>query len=167
MHFLRAVPAFPKHPRTAAAKGGGAPRSGRRRASPHPGSARGGWRTIFERGPLGRDADARPARQWRRCGGTIPSGWPRWAASRASRSSRPQQPCSARGQRGACTPVAPLGAGTLVCVRTPVQDYRTTDAPASATAWSCSPEPPLTPIAPTTFPSSFRGMPPAKIMIRP
>ena len=47
------------------------------------------------------------------------------------------------------------------------RDHRTTAAPASATAWSCSPEPPLTPIAPTTFPFSFRGIPPANIMIRP
>src|SRR6185503_7348313 len=39
--------------------------------------------------------------------------------------------------------------------------------PASATAWSCSPEPPLTPMAPTTFPSFFNGIPPAKIMILP
>ena len=30
-------------------------------------------------------------------------------------------------------------------------------APASATAWSCSPDPPLTPMAPTTFPSLLSG----------
>src|ERR1017187_8442449 len=47
------------------------------------------------------------------------------------------------------------------------REHRTTAAPASATAWSCSPEPPLAPIAPTTFPFSLRGIPPAKIMIRP
>jgi hypothetical protein len=29
------------------------------------------------------------------------------------------------------------------------------------------PDPPQTPIAPTTFPSRFNGMPPAKIMILP
>ncbi len=39
--------------------------------------------------------------------------------------------------------------------------------PASATVWSCSPEPPLTPMAPMTLPSRLRGMPPAKIMILP
>jgi len=40
-------------------------------------------------------------------------------------------------------------------------------APASATEWSCFPLPPLTPMAPTTLPSRFSGMPPAKIMTRP
>jgi len=46
------------------------------------------------------------------------------------------------------------------------QSYRAA-APASATAWSCSPEPPLTPMAPTTLPSILSGIPPAKIMILP
>ena len=40
-------------------------------------------------------------------------------------------------------------------------------APASATAWSCSPDPPLTPTAPTTLPPFFSGMPPAKIITLP
>jgi hypothetical protein len=39
--------------------------------------------------------------------------------------------------------------------------------PASATVWSCSPLPLLTPIAPMTIPSRRIGMPPAKIMMRP
>ena len=47
-----------------------------------------------------------------------------------------------------------------------VKELQDAAAPASATAWSCSPEPPLTPTAPTTFPSDFSGIPPAKIMIR-
>ena len=38
---------------------------------------------------------------------------------------------------------------------------------ASATAWSCAPIPPLTPTAPTTLPSCFNGIPPAKIITRP
>ena len=45
--------------------------------------------------------------------------------------------------------------------------YQNAAAPASATAWSWSPDPPLTPMAPTTLPSRFSGMPPAKIMMRP
>ena len=36
-----------------------------------------------------------------------------------------------------------------------------------ATVWSCSSEPPLTLIAPTTLPFRLSGIPPAKIMIRP
>lgn len=40
-------------------------------------------------------------------------------------------------------------------------------APASATAWSCSPDPPLTPMAPTTLPLFLSGMPPAKIITLP
>ena len=40
-------------------------------------------------------------------------------------------------------------------------------APASATAWSCSPDPPLTPMAPTTLPPFLSGMPPAKIITLP
>ena len=39
--------------------------------------------------------------------------------------------------------------------------------PASATAWSFTPELPLTPTAPTTWPPRLMGMPPAKIMILP
>jgi hypothetical protein len=39
-------------------------------------------------------------------------------------------------------------------------------AAASATAWSCSPSPPLTPTAPTIRPSRCSGIPPAKIMMR-
>src|SRR6202034_3947910 len=40
-------------------------------------------------------------------------------------------------------------------------------APASATLWSSTPDPPLTPIAPTTSPPRLIGMPPAKIIILP
>ena len=40
-------------------------------------------------------------------------------------------------------------------------------AAASATVVSCSPSPPLTPTAPTTWPSRSSGMPPAKIITRP
>ena len=40
-------------------------------------------------------------------------------------------------------------------------------AAASATVASCSPSPPLTPTAPTTWPSRLSGMPPAKITTRP
>lgn len=40
-------------------------------------------------------------------------------------------------------------------------------AAASATAWSCVPWPPLTPTAPTTWPSRVSGIPPAKIMTLP
>ena len=47
---------------------------------------------------------------------------------------------------------------------TPPQNPR---APASATAWSCLPMPPLTPTAPTTAPLRFSGTPPAKIITRP
>ncbi len=43
--------------------------------------------------------------------------------------------------------------------------FQNAAAPASATEWSCSPEPPLTPTAPTTLPPRFSGMPPAKIII--
>jgi hypothetical protein len=39
--------------------------------------------------------------------------------------------------------------------------------PASATSWSSSTVPPLTPIAPITSPSRINGMPPAKMTIRP
>lgn len=38
---------------------------------------------------------------------------------------------------------------------------------AAATALSCSPVPPLTPTAPTTWPLCRSGTPPAKIMMRP
>ena len=40
-------------------------------------------------------------------------------------------------------------------------------AAASATAWSCSPVPPLTPTAPTTAPPRRSGTPPAKTITRP
>src|SRR5262249_1887578 len=38
--------------------------------------------------------------------------------------------------------------------------YLNAAAPASATAWSCSGEPPLTPMAPTTLPFRLSAMPP-------
>jgi len=68
------------------------------------------------------------------------------------------QACALRDLRdGTATPCGPGPAGY----------EENAAAPASATAWSCSPEPPLTPIAPTTFPSRLSGIPPAKIMILP
>src|SRR5882757_10108024 len=42
--------------------------------------------------------------------------------------------------------------------------YEQAAAAASATAWSCSPLPPLTPTAPTIWPFTLIGMPPAKVI---
>ena len=67
--------------------------------------------------------------------------------------------CAASGGGG-----AEESAGAAACFLS--RDQKAA-APASATAWSWSPEPPLTPMAPTTLPSRFRGIPPAKIMILP
>src|SRR5207249_9564570 len=51
-------------------------------------------------------------------------------------------------------------------VRPPKPNYNAA-ASTAATALSCSPDPPLTPIAPTALPSFSNGMPPAKTMILP
>jgi putative membrane protein len=54
-----------------------------------------------------------------------------------------------------------LSAGLLL------RGYLKAAAPASATVWSCLPDPPLTPRPPTTLPPRFKGIPPAKMMTRP
>src|ERR1700682_3605696 len=49
----------------------------------------------------------------------------------------------------------------------PIWDYEQAATAASATAWSCSPLPPLTPTAPAIWPFTLIGRPPAKIITRP
>ena len=60
-----------------------------------------------------------------------------------------------------------LDADGLVAAFPALTGAQNAAAPASATVVSCSPSPPLTPTAPTTWPSRLSGMPPAKTITRP
>jgi hypothetical protein len=64
----------------------------------------------------------------------------------------------ARGLRTSLTSGSPFS---------PPRRYEQAATAASATAWSCSPLPPLTPTAPTIWPFIVSGAPPAKIITRP